>query len=248
MEMFRLKYAALSSSEIKKFLELNNLNYIPLTDDQKNEIRTGLTESTYGPPTDNVEFYKVKFTEVLDLVRSRKCFLKDGFAFVSTNDFYSIVAARHQENIEEGLQRTLKMLPEVEDDERLSGFLKGINASYTGKDYTLSDTAFVPIESLDQLAKKSFPLCARMCHETLRAKHHMKHDGRQQYGLFLKGIGVTLEDSLRYCNLFSLRLMFLLIKSVTGSGAKNSPKSLKRTNSTNLTCTTSNTIMARLVR
>ncbi|KAJ6637013.1 DNA primase large subunit [Pseudolycoriella hygida] len=197
MELFRLKYAVLSSAEVKKFLDQNSLNHVPLTEDQKNEIRDGLVDST---PTgsDKLEYFKVKFTDVLDLVRSRKCFLKEGFAYVSTSDFYSVVAAKHQENIESGLKRTLRKLPEIEDDERLSGFLKGINSSYTGKDYTLSDTAYVPIESLDQLSKKSFPLCARMCHETLRAKHHMKHDGRQQYGLFLKGIGVSLDDSLRF--------------------------------------------------
>lgn len=38
----------------------------------------------------------------------------------------------------------------------------------------------------------------RYCHETLRTKHHAKHGGRLQYGLFLKGIGVTMEDSLRF--------------------------------------------------
>lgn len=35
-------------------------------------------------------------------------------------------------------------------------------------------------------------------HESLRAKHHLKHIGRQQYGLFLKGIGVLYEDAIRF--------------------------------------------------
>lgn len=36
------------------------------------------------------------------------------------------------------------------------------------------------------------------CHKSLRNNHHMKHMGRMQYGLFLKGIGVTLEDALEF--------------------------------------------------
>ena len=36
----------------------------------------------------------------------------------------------------------------------------------------------------------------RTLHEALRRDHHLKHGGRQQYGLFLKGIGVSLEDAM----------------------------------------------------
>ncbi len=48
------------------------------------------------------------------------------------------------------------------------------------------------------MSKQSFPLCMRHLHETLRSTHHLKHGGRMQYGLFIKGIGLSLEHSLKF--------------------------------------------------
>lgn len=56
----------------------------------------------------------------------------------------------------------------------------------------------IPISQLDDLSKTSFPLCMRSLHESLRRDHKLRYYGRQQYGLFLKGIGVTLEGSLEF--------------------------------------------------
>lgn len=35
-------------------------------------------------------------------------------------------------------------------------------------------------------------------HEQLTTKHHLRNVGRLQYGLFLKGIGVTMDDSIEF--------------------------------------------------
>lgn len=37
-----------------------------------------------------------------------------------------------------------------------------------------------------------------MLHKALRREHKLKHWGRLQYGLFLKGVGLSLEDALRF--------------------------------------------------
>ena len=38
----------------------------------------------------------------------------------------------------------------------------------------------------------------RHLHESLRKEHHLKHVGRLQYGLFLKSIGLTLNQALSF--------------------------------------------------
>lgn len=58
-----------------------------------------------------------------------------------------------------------------------------------------------------QLSKDSYPLCMQNLHQNLRQFHHLKHWGRQQYGLFLKGIGLSLEEALRFWRMEFTRIM-----------------------------------------
>lgn len=53
-------------------------------------------------------------------------------------------------------------------------------------------------EMLDQLCNTSMPLCMQNLHQALRKDHHLKHAGRMQYGLFLKGIGLNMEDAIAF--------------------------------------------------
>lgn len=85
----------------------------------------------------------------------------------------------------------------IKQDVRIVDLLKLIHSSRPGHEFQLNDECYNFIESVDDLSKQYFPLCARMCHEALRERHHLKYFGRHQYQLFLKGIGVSLEDSLK---------------------------------------------------
>lgn len=55
--------------------------------------------------------------------------------------------------------------------------------------------ADISARNVDALSS-SFPLCMQNLHRSLRRDAHLKHYGRLQYTLFLKGIGLNLEECL----------------------------------------------------
>nr|XP_021182779.2 DNA primase large subunit [Helicoverpa armigera]XP_049708033.1 DNA primase large subunit-like [Helicoverpa armigera] len=197
LELFKMRFATMRGEAVDTFFKINNLCYTNISDEEKSEIMHCLRECTPHANIDNMKFYKVKFYEVLDLVKMRKVYLSGGYAYIAHKDFISVLSAQYRTQLKQSLAVACHHLGEIEQDERLVSLLKGLHQSYSGNDYS-SSKAVIPIESLDSLSVKSFPLCMRQLHEQLRLAHHLKHGGRLQYGLFLKGIGVTLEDSLRF--------------------------------------------------
>uniref|UniRef100_A0A096NGX3 DNA primase large subunit n=4 Tax=Cercopithecinae TaxID=9528 RepID=A0A096NGX3_PAPAN len=94
---------------------------------------------------------------------------------------------------------TARSLPAVQSDERLQPLLNHLSHSYTGQDYsTQGNVGKISLDQIDSLSTKSFPPCMRQLHKALRENHHLRHGGRMQYGLFLKGIGLTLEQALQF--------------------------------------------------
>ncbi|EFN83692.1 DNA primase large subunit [Harpegnathos saltator] len=57
---------------------------------------------------------------------------------------------------------------------------------------------YVSLDQLDELSGSSYPCCMRVLHKALRKNHHLTHGGRIQYGLFLKGIGISLSDAMTF--------------------------------------------------
>ena len=58
-----------------------------------------------------------------------------------------------------------------------------------------------------QLSKKSFPLCMQNIHLHFRQNHHLRHGSRMQYGLFLKGIGLSYEEAMKYFRMEFTKIM-----------------------------------------
>jgi DNA primase large subunit len=143
---------------------------------------------------------QVPFEEVVDLIRQRRVFVRAGFAYVPQTDLVSIVATRVRAHLSKQLSVHARAWPALREDEadRLSGFLQSLATSYVGTDDFAdgkSSGVKVSVAELPMLAKRSMPLCMSNMFSKLVETHHLKHKGRNQLGLFLKGIGLTVEES-----------------------------------------------------
>ncbi|XP_076056994.1 DNA primase subunit 2 [Oratosquilla oratoria] len=206
-DLFRARFlhAQNGSVDIKKFMASNNLHFSQLTPEELRSERENLICGTYnvgsGDRLEGRTFYKVPFTEALELVRTRKVFLKKGFAYVPDTDLVALVTAAFRTSLSHALAVTSRALPQVEDDERLIRLLYDFDKRYTGNDYNQQkkeNSTHITPAMINQLSVTSFPLCMRQLNDALRTNHHLRHGGRMQYGLFLKAAGLKLEDALQF--------------------------------------------------
>lgn len=107
-------------------------------------------------------------------------------------------AARH------GNQLTARALPRLDEDDRLTPILDHLSKNFVTPDAAYANTdnglsgADINARNIDSLAAANFPLCMQNLHRSLRRDAHLKHYGRLQYTLFLKGIGLSLEECLLF--------------------------------------------------
>ena len=80
--------------------------------------------------------------------------------------------------------------------------LTDLDRRYTGSmdEFNNESSDVVTPEMIKPLAseKGAFPLCMKSMQCALTDSHHLKYKARLQYGLFLKGIGLSMEDAIRY--------------------------------------------------
>jgi len=103
-----------------------------------------------------------------------------------------------------------RYLPNIEEEDRLLPLLSDISKQCTvGDEYGAgkSKPGSITCDMLDSLSKSAYPLCMQHLHQNLRQNHHLKYHGRMQYGLFLKGIGLSLESALQFWQMEFTRLM-----------------------------------------
>ncbi|XP_015757797.1 PREDICTED: DNA primase large subunit-like isoform X2 [Acropora digitifera] len=205
VELFRFRFTSLAetnSQQVDEFLKDNGLEYKPISEEERKEKMEELWCSGFELIAEikvrHTDYFKVPFADALDLVRGRKVYLENGFAYVPRDELVSLVSNEFRMQLSRALAMTARALPYLEEDDRLLPKLTNLSRQYVGQDYTQkrSTGAKVTLDQIDSLSKSSYPLCMRQLHTALKEHHHLKHFGRLQYGLFIKGIGLSLEEAL----------------------------------------------------
>jgi len=147
------------------------------------------------------ELYKVPFESACILLSSRKYFLKEGYLYLPKIELPACIELIYRDKLTDVLNYTLSREADVASDPRVSKLLtklRGWQATSGYSSWKGKIDGKVDIEELDNLSKRFYPPCAKVLHGGLKANSHLKHDGRMQYGLFLKGIGLSLEESINF--------------------------------------------------
>ncbi|MCJ1450518.1 hypothetical protein MMC28_000849 [Mycoblastus sanguinarius] len=202
--LFKLRFQNDDTRERQAFVESLKLDWEIVSEEERRALGADLMNATPGLKRQEIEeggWFKVDFETVPELVEGRRVYLKAGKAYVPVREQMSIVVAGFNTKLDKGLELAARALPRLDEDERLTPILNHLSKNFATPDSTLADSdsalpgASINAFSIDPLSQH-FPLCMRNLHMTLRKNSHLKHFGRLQYTLFLKGIGLTLEDCL----------------------------------------------------
>ncbi|XP_067939824.1 DNA primase large subunit-like [Watersipora subatra] len=181
-----------------RLLEVNHLRSNVVPENEAQNLVEELKGCQSGLIT-NPTYYKVAFEEVLQLVSIRKVYLSEGFAYLPSSELTSFVLNKYRIHLKEQMAVACKLLPGLEEENRVMKQLNALSGADLGASYTAKAVGDeITCDMLDELSGHSYPLCMQSLHKHIRSKHHAKHTGRMQYGLFLKGIGVSLEQSLKF--------------------------------------------------
>ncbi|KAJ3984468.1 eukaryotic and archaeal DNA primase, large subunit-domain-containing protein [Lentinula detonsa] len=207
--LFKIRFESDDSNERRAFLNSKDFNWISVSKNEKDEYKGQLqhfisAKVDLDTAFNNEAFYKVKWTTIPDLVEKRKVFLKGGYAYVPAREQASIIYAAFEERLEAALLATSRAIPLVDEDMRLNpildnlaqGFIAGVPSDWVASAETTGEG--ITADMVDSLAKQHFPLCMRVLHQSLRKDHHLKHFGRLHYGLFLKVLGLSIDEAIAF--------------------------------------------------
>lgn len=200
--LFKMRFQQDDGREKKSFIDSLNLEWETVSEQEKRELIESLADSTPGlRRTDEESFFKVDWTRVPELVEHRTVFVKRGKAYVPLREQTSLMLTEFTRHLDTSLELSSRALPRMDEDDRLTPILNHLSKNFATPDagFQDSDSSLpgAPINSanIDTLSQH-FPLCMKHLHTTLRRDSHLKHYGRLQYTLFLKGIGLSLDDCL----------------------------------------------------
>lgn len=202
VDLFKFRFLNETKTSIINFLKENNVTLDVVEKAEHEELMADLAAGC-GISVDQAtktDFWKVDFVAALELVRRRRVFLRHGFAYIPFSDLVVITSAILRANMTAAMARAFKHLAVVEEESRLLPRLARLaNNAYSGKQYAGKESdGRITRHMIDQLCASSFPPCMRQIHTRLRADHHLRHGARRQYGLFLKGIGLSLEEAMMF--------------------------------------------------
>ena len=147
----------------------------------------------------STEEYKVPLHHATHLLLGKDAlFPRGGFVSVPGDQLKFVAARLFEDLLEYSIQSVQSRSEEINEDDRIAALVKHLRSP--GSSVVPRPMDSKTKLSLEQLepSTRHFPPCMKVLHHNLKKDHHLKHYGRLQFGLFLKAIGLSFEDSLKF--------------------------------------------------
>lgn len=168
-------------------------------------VARGPCRSKTGVDFTSVRYYKTKFEQVPSLIRSRRVFVRHGNVYVPERNVMDIVGQQFRSRLNGGLITASKAGIVADSDARMRLILESIRQHFTAETAERAFDANSKRDKVDTISLNELndsvdcmPLCMRHMMHKLRENHHLRYSARLQLGVFLKGCGLSMDDSLRF--------------------------------------------------
>lgn len=138
-------------------------------------------------------YFSVRFELVPNLVKERELIIKNGNVITYCSNWKIVLQSLFSNYVTNELNVMRKQaLQTIKHDLRFQILNQKVQSYLFKKNATHGN---ITIDNIDTEAQK-FPLCMQHLHSVLRSRHRLSHYARLYYSLFLKEIGMELEDSI----------------------------------------------------
>lgn len=143
-------------------------------------------------------WWAVGFEHVPKLIGGRRAYLVGGKAWIHRDNVDEIVFGRYKLTLRKSLATSIELFKkfEVSESHRLAPLLKSVHNRQSGGGYAYQGEEGTMSIAGVEATQESFPLCMRQLYKALKKDHHLTHGGRRQLQLYLKGIGMPLDQAL----------------------------------------------------
>ncbi|XP_012216390.1 uncharacterized protein [Linepithema humile] len=139
--------------------------------------------------------YKVRFEIVPDLVKARELVINNGNVITHCSNWKQVLQSLFSNYITNEVNVLKKQAHHIIKHDLRLHILNQKVQSYLFKEGTAHGK--ITIDNIDTEVQK-FPLCMQHLHSILKDRHRLSHYARLYYSLFLKEIGMKLEDSIAF--------------------------------------------------
>lgn len=213
--LFRIRLNAEDKQDVDEFIKTLNIPWEVASPEEKEQLRSLLEWSLVSDTFDNTpnktlekqNFFKVDFETVPDLVDDRRVVLYKGKAYVPMSFQTNFIISEFSANLTRALGNTKALLATLQDDRLeplVDHFALGFEnfSAYDARNASANLMAGsgdeISASMVDGLVSKHFPLCMQTIHRGLLATKHLRYEARREYGLFLKYIGLSVDEALKF--------------------------------------------------